>query len=291
MGKEIGYYVLGFRLLCLGPSLIPHLPEAALVQRQSKKQSQQQKRENKQMVEMVQMSVGEDREDEEEDEDLKELRNTASMTDVIKHDVFMQTMEMDDKAVHVEMQAPTATPSSVPSPAPVTAAVVRQIHTAATQTDKKGIKTAFNAKKKVLEDLAALEDADDVDEVMVTNIVCPPPLFYNSEAKPVIEVEDDSYSLDTDMSVSDELTVDSITDEEADETGKPFMKKEASTRETVHMDMGAIVPPPAPTSYENVSFGIRGNQNRRKIDRTPSPLKVKDSHLSLRQAFHFSLHS
>lgn len=43
MGKEIGYFVLGFRLLCLGPSLIPHLPASALMKRSVRQQKQEEK--------------------------------------------------------------------------------------------------------------------------------------------------------------------------------------------------------------------------------------------------------
>ncbi|XP_076443150.1 uncharacterized protein LOC143281757 [Babylonia areolata] len=267
MGKEIGYFVLGFRLLCLGPSLIPHLPEAALVKRQSKKQRVQQQKQNKQLVEMVQLSQGEGGEDEEED--LIETRTWGSMTDAIKHDVMMQTVEMDHKGVHVDIQTPSAPtmPSAAVQPTvqhQVLHEVQRHTQHSGTQTDKKGIKMAFNAKQKVFEDLVALEDQEHDDEIIVTNMVCPPPLFFNSEAKPHIEVEDDSYSLDTDMSVSDDITIDSISDEE-DDKDRSFSKTKTMSKEPVLIDKGQIIAPPAPNSYQNVPLNVKfANQNQQK---------------------------
>ena len=255
MGKEIGYFVLGFRLLCLGPSLIPHLPEAALVQRQSRKQRAQQQKENKQLVEMVQLSRDEGTQEEEE-EDLVETRTWGSMTDVIKHDVMMQTVEMDHKGVHVDIQTPAPIVPAASAgflPASEHPVVKKDTQHSGTQTSKKGIKMAFNAKQKVLEDLAAVDDQGDDDEVIVTNIVCPPPLFFNSEAKPRVEVEDDSYSLDTDMSVSDDITVDSFTDEEVDILYKP----KPLQKEPDFIDKGQIVAPPAPVSFQNVPLNVR----------------------------------
>jgi hypothetical protein len=35
MGKEIGYIILGYRLMSLGSGLIPHIPANAIVKRQS----------------------------------------------------------------------------------------------------------------------------------------------------------------------------------------------------------------------------------------------------------------
>ena len=254
MGKEIGYFVLGFRLLCLGPSLIPHLPEAVLVQRQNKKQRVQQQRENAQMVEMVQLSQDEGRQ--EEEENLVETRTWGSMTDAIKHDVMLQTVEMDHKGVHVDIQTPDARPVASAGFQPtVEHREERNTQHSATQTDKKGIKTAFNAKQKVLEDLTAMEN--DEDEVIITNIVCPPPLFFNSEAKPHIEVEDDSYSLDTDMSVSDDISVDSFTDEEVGEKEVQVNKTKPQYKEAAFIDRGQIITPPAPVSFENVPLNVR----------------------------------
>ncbi|KAL8589792.1 hypothetical protein ACOMHN_020795 [Nucella lapillus] len=267
MGKEIGYYVLGFRLLCLGPSLIPHLPEAALVQRMSKKQRSKQRKQNKQMVEMVQLSQGEG--SEEEEEDLVETRTWGSMTDAVKHDVMMQTVEMDHKGVHVDIQASSA---PVMASAAIQPTIQHQLHSemerhtqhSGTQTDKKGIKMAFNAKQKVFEDLVALEGQEQGDEVIITNIVCPPPLFFNSDAKPHIEVEDDSYSLDTDMSVSDDITVDSITDEE--DNAKPLSKTKPLSQEPVFIDKGQIIAPPAPQSFQNVPLNVKfANQRQQKF--------------------------
>lgn len=261
MGKEIGYFVLGFRLLCLGPSLIPHLPEAALVQRQSRKQRVQQQRDNTQLVKMVQLSQDDGRQEEEE-EDLVETRTSGSMTDAVRHDVMMQTVEMDHKGVHVDIQTPAlAAPAAQPA---VQHQHERNTQHSGTQTNKKGIKMVFNTKQKVLEDLAAMED-DDEDEVIITNIVCPPPLFFNSDAKPRIEMEDDSYSLDTEMSVSDDLSVDSITDEEVDDKDVPVSKTKPQYKEPVFMDKGQIISPPAPVSFENVPLNVHfANQPQQK---------------------------
>ncbi|XP_005105998.1 microtubule-associated protein 10 [Aplysia californica] len=196
MGKEIGYFVLGFRLLCLGPSLIAHLPASALMQRHGA-----QKKRIKHVEEML--HTADQEEDEESDEPVVELRNSACMTEPIKHDVLLQTIEMDDKAVHVEV-------GGTEMQTQTNFVYRKESSTTATQTDKKKkLKEALNAKQKWVEQI---EHKVEDDDVIIHNIVCPPPLFYNSEATPSIEIERQHQVL---LSQQDDISVEDLSDIES----------------------------------------------------------------------------
>ncbi|CAG5134269.1 unnamed protein product [Candidula unifasciata] len=175
MGNEIGYFVLGFRLLCLGPSLIPHLPESILLQKQSKSR---QVRKNLSSSEVIHNHLAET---EAEDDFEVELRNSACMTDPVKNDVMLQTVEMHDKAVLVGLFD-----SSVQTEAGVMAQ--KASHSLATQTEKRTqIKEAQSAQQKWFK--VAQSQPNEYEDVIINNIVCPPPLFYNSKASPRIKID------------------------------------------------------------------------------------------------------
>ncbi|GFO11964.1 microtubule-associated protein 10-like [Plakobranchus ocellatus] len=177
MGKEIGYFVLGFRLLCLGPSLIPHLPDSVLVHRQLKGARAKAEKTVEKMLDnsLKQLS-------EVEDEAEIEVRNSACMTDPVKHDVLLQTVDMEDKATTIVV-------SGVERETQTKSGQEKESHSATTQTEKrKRFKEALNNQKKWF-DTDGTEQYEDDNDVIMTNIVCPPPLFYNSEANPQVEIE------------------------------------------------------------------------------------------------------
>lgn len=265
MGREVGYFVLGFRLLCLGPSLIPHLPEAALVPRQTKKRTRQENFKNEQIIEMMQLSQI-DAKEEDSTDNCVEMKTTGSMTDVLKQDALMQTEEMADRAVNVDIQDVSA----FPLPVNTLTQASKDVNHCATQTEKKKIKTLLNAKQKILEDFAAFGEQDDKDEVLITNIVCPPPLFYNSEAMPPVEVNYDSCSSDTELFMTDMLTVESLTDGEAEIDVKPT-NKELNQKQNTYPNMEEIMPPPPPVSYQTTAFNVKSNkeQNKKKPGQVP----------------------
>ncbi|GFS16272.1 microtubule-associated protein 10-like [Elysia marginata] len=196
MGREIGYFVLGYRILSLGPSLIKHLPDSALMQRQRKRNQSNVLTTVEKMFDDSAKHVFD-----EEDEQEVLLRNSASMTDPIRHDVLLQTVDLEDKAIHavvsgVDMETNTYLQQG------------KESHTTATQTEKhKQVKEAMNSQKKwlQLEQPGTKEDED----VIMSNIVCPPPLFYNSKANPQVTVK-----AGQDMSVPsvEEIVIEDLSD-------------------------------------------------------------------------------
>lgn len=189
MGKEIGYFVLGFRLLCLGPGLIPHLPEAALSSRVIK----QTVKENETVEEAIHQSRIHQVTTHHEAQHLNETRDMGSMTDVEKQDTVLQTMEFNDKAVHVAISCPDDNSQK------------QKCLTASTQTEKhKRVKQVLNEKQSFIEHV---EEKDDDDGIIINNIVCPPPMFYNSECDPKIKMHK---LLHYDTISEDDLTIEDL---------------------------------------------------------------------------------
>ncbi|XP_041351816.1 microtubule-associated protein 10-like [Gigantopelta aegis] len=205
MGKEIGYFVLGFRLLCLGPSLIPHLPEGALLRRSAKST----RKEDVVAQQIVHVQEVDDGESDAEVAVLKDTREMGSMTDVEKHDMIIQTLQMDDKAVHVAVSAPED----------------KTIVTTATQTVKHK-RTVRKVNPKVHE---KCEDEDFI----INNFVCPPPLFYNCKTQPPLKIKQMVYY---ETCTDDDLSVDNLesTSEDGDFKTKP--SKVNSVKEEVLHD-------------------------------------------------------
>ena len=164
MGKEIGYFVLGFRLLCLGPSLIPHLPEGTL-QMSVKSTSSV----DRVVQEAVHVQEVDESHLEMESATQRETREMGSMTDVEKQDVIIQTLQMDDKVVHVAVSAPEK----------------NTVVNSSTQTARH---------KKFAKKENKVEEKCEDDDFIINNFVCPPPLFYNSKAQPPLKIKQIVYS-------------------------------------------------------------------------------------------------
>ena len=193
MGKEMGYFVLGVRVLSLGPSLIPHLPDSSLMKRST----------NKEVKTMENMIRSKFEPNEKMNDSIQELRNSACMTDPVKDDRFIQTIDTEDKAINVEMHAgrPQHQIGTDPS-------INKISYSISTQTQKvKKVESSVNSYKKLV---VNHEHQVDDDEIIITNIACPPPLFYNSKAKPQIEIKKQNISLVDDLSVDDLSDVESF---------------------------------------------------------------------------------
>ncbi|XP_060063020.1 microtubule-associated protein 10-like [Ylistrum balloti] len=182
MGKEIGYIILGYRLLCLGPGLIPHIPESAIAKRMSTEVDQVYRQNIPQQRDVGSPSKrdvgGYSRRDE---DPLMTTQEMGSMTDPEKHDVVLQTVNMCDKEIHVAISEPEVKPKPIEGKG----IIVKDLHTIATQTFKR-------SKPKPVSELNGLgikNADDDEDDVIVTNIAQPPPLFYNSEIEPAKKTE------------------------------------------------------------------------------------------------------
>ncbi|XP_046545973.1 LOW QUALITY PROTEIN: microtubule-associated protein 10-like [Haliotis rubra] len=196
MGKEIGYFVLGFRLLCLGPGLIPHLPEAALSSRVIK----QTEKENKTVEEAIHQSQILQVTPHHAVQHLNETREMGSMTDVEKQDAILQTMEFNDKAVNVAISCPDDYSQKQK----------QKCFTASTQTEKhKKMKKVISEKQRFIEHV---EEKDEDDGIIINNTICPPPMFYNSECDPTIRMHKllhyDTISEDDDLNIEDMESVD-----------------------------------------------------------------------------------
>ena len=254
MGKEIGYFVLGFRLLCLGPSLIPHLPDSALMRRQTKgKQPKVERAVDKMLDSSIKC------ESDEEDEPQIQLRNSASMTDPMKHDILLQTVDMEDKATHVVVSRVDTETNTKPQQE-------KEFYTATTQTEKcKYFKEALNSQKKWL-DLDQAHQTEDENDIIMSNIVCPPPLFYNSEASPQVEidrVQDEATSL-TDRSLLDDLSdIDSFDGE--------GLKRHSTTQKDSETNLLSKISPSLPKPAEKYIPQSRYGEHVTGLQVAPRP--------------------
>lgn len=167
MGKEIGYFVLGFRLLCLGPSLIPHIPDSVLFHQ---KNTVLENIENGSLKQQIHVT----KEKNDNNYALIEHTHSSSMTEAMQRDVLLQTIEMEDKAVLVSLEDNKTNERKD----------IHMMQTISTQTDKVKNREVQQIQKKWLEHLEHQND----DDIIINNIVCPPPMFYNSEASPMIKI-------------------------------------------------------------------------------------------------------
>ncbi|KAI8785213.1 microtubule-associated protein 10 [Biomphalaria glabrata] len=182
MGKEIGYFVLGFRLLCLGPSLIPHLPDSALVH-QGKNSEQQfdqlvdELREEKVCIVNAPQS---------------KHKHSSSMTEPLQQ----ETVERKDKEIHVNLETVSANH--------------RDLHSASTQTENK-IKVS-KSQNVIGRWIKHVDTQKDENDLIINNIICPPPMFYNSKASPALLMQNCSpgTQFDEDLSVNELSEIESF---------------------------------------------------------------------------------
>ncbi|ESP03826.1 hypothetical protein LOTGIDRAFT_156425 [Lottia gigantea] len=187
MGKEIGYIVLGFRLLCLGPSMAGHIPSKAATTNKLVTQVEKENCQNEVNVINVQPSIDSKQvanfsmkanKPPGKEQNLRHSQEMGSMTDAMTNDVLLQTVPTEEKAVHVvisEPEKPKIPQSNI-----------------STQTEKKRRKNQHILQKDV--DISLEDDgANFLDE---PNIFCPPPLFYNKYAEPKIQMERPVYYTD-----------------------------------------------------------------------------------------------
>ena len=143
MGLEIGFIVLGYRLLSLGMGLIPHIPDNAISAF----------------------------------EPTSETTNGALKT---KGDAtterILQSIEAADKNIQVTISEPAR---NIDLQHHKTQTEKEILQAAATQTNKR--------KKKSLKKQRAADSRvlDEMTDFFITNMVCPPPLFFNSDVEKV----------------------------------------------------------------------------------------------------------
>ena len=197
MGKDIGYMVLGFRLLSLGPGLIPHIPESAIAKRQSNIIT---------VKPTTETEIISPREAvrKEEVKSLTETHEMGSMTEPEKQDVMLQTLDMIDREVHVAISEPKVISKQEEK---------REVQTMSTQTQKSRIHG--KKKNKVPNALNIDVDSEDDDGIIFNNIVQPPALFYNSENEPKVKIHRQYLYDDDESSIfSDELKIEDLSDDD-----------------------------------------------------------------------------
>lgn len=198
MGVEIGYLVLGYRLLCLGPGLIPHLPPESVAPMALRNQAViMEQKEVEELMEAKKVSQFDRPAGSHITESFKEVRDSFSMTEPMKADVFLQTMNLEDKVVNVN----NLEKLNEEKEKPLQSVIKKCMSAVSTQTDKKKLlKENQNKTRKWVErNDIKVED----DGIIVNNIICPPPLFYNSEAEPAVYIEERTSNDFEDMSTED----------------------------------------------------------------------------------------
>lgn len=167
MGKEIGYIILGYRILSLGAGLISHIPDSAIAKRMSTEGEFVQKERNVDKRSGAGYSK--------RDDVLMTTQEMGSMTEPEKHDVIIQTLDTCDKGIHVAISEPEVKSKETED----RGVSAKELQTIATQTFKR-------SKPKPISELNGLDvkNADEEDDIIVINIAQPPPLFYNKEIEP-----------------------------------------------------------------------------------------------------------
>ncbi|KAL4238940.1 mitotic spindle midzone assembly [Mactra antiquata] len=220
MGKEIGYMVMGFRLLSLGPGMIAHLPSSALAKRASERNKSAKGEVQQSMIDeimevreeqMVQAVSKQVHSSSQERRPLKSRENIhtremGSMTQVDKCDALMQTLELEDEKIHIEVS------SKKPS------------KTIETQTERRR-----RVPQKVTADFEVKSEDTDSDDGLILNpnVNCPPPLFYNSKAEPDIHIKRDVNAYLGYSTAFDDETLEDLSGDEHDvkeKTVKPSAK-------------------------------------------------------------------
>lgn len=197
MGKEIGYIILGYRLMCLGSGLIPHIPEHAIAQRESENVETLEQEVRVNVQPQSSTKRGRDNFSYHSDRHAKQEKmlisqEMGSMTEPEKHEVLLQTIDMCDKEIHVALSDTNAKP--------------KDVQTISTQTQRRQHRPH---QKSISIQLKAPSDENEED-IFVDDILHPPPLFYNKENEPKVQIhrpylyyQDDAASIYT-----DDLTID-----------------------------------------------------------------------------------
>ena len=199
MGKEIGYIILGFRLLSLGPGLIAHLPATAIAKRASEKN-----REEPVLVDeimQVKQAAIQSAHIQSKQKQSKNTREMGSMTKVERQDALMQTVDFEDDKYHIAIsEKENVNPE-------------KEFKTIHTQTAGK-----LRA-KPVPADIENnfITEREEIDDELLLNpnINRPPPMFYNSKAKPSVEIERNYFSsIDQYENAFDDITLEDLSGDE-----------------------------------------------------------------------------
>ncbi|KAH3854549.1 microtubule-associated protein 10-like isoform X2 [Dreissena polymorpha] len=202
MGKEIGYMIMGFRLLSLGPGLISHLPPDAFAKRTSENQyvkTNEQMKPKKSVIEEV-IEAKQHQEPltayqnvkKQKLKDLNSTRDMAINTEIEKCDVLLQTVEMEKENINIELNEKAQK-------------ILKSIETQ-TEQRKRNPKFAMQVVKE--------DSESDNDIILNPNMYFPPPLFYNSKAEPGVKIERDTNAYYGYSSTFDDATLEDWSEDE-----------------------------------------------------------------------------
>ena len=219
MGKEIGYIILGFRLLSLGPGLIAHLPQSALAKRASEKKIPESKIEEEimQVKQAATHSQIASQFVKQSQVPKPRTHEMGSMTMVDKQDALMQTVDFEDEKHHIAISDKENVPE-------------KQFKHMYTQVN--GKVQHFDEEDRYHNKLKFKTNKDSDDDELLLNpqFFCPPPLFYNSKTKPRVEIPRDPLtSIDQyENSSLDDMTLEDLSGDERYEKEKLRLKETES---------------------------------------------------------------
>lgn len=209
MGKEIGYIILGFRLLSLGPGLIAHLPHSALAKRASEKIVPENKIEEE-IIQVKQAATHSHIAPKLIKQTYlpKKTHEMGSMTVVDKQDALMQTVDFEDEKYHIAISDKENVPE-------------KQFKHMYTQVNGK-VPFISEVKHQNLMKFNSEEDSDNDELLLNPQFFCPPPLFYNSKAKPRVEIPRDALAAidQYENSSLDDMTIEDLSGDEQYEKEK-----------------------------------------------------------------------
>ncbi|XP_064602773.1 microtubule-associated protein 10-like [Liolophura sinensis] len=217
MGKEIGYVILGYRMLSIGPALVPHLTDQLISQKDSK--PQQLPKFDSRPAETSEI----------QQQQLPSSQTAWTSTDHLKHnDSIVQTdheFTTEDKSIHVDMPY-SGNEVAVPAQ--------KAVHSISTQTSRRSGMRLVQPEKLTLRD-----NTNENEDIIFTNISCPPPLFYTgNKNRKTMWINRDIESPDiSDSKYEDHNDIISVMDEEISANlPKSYVNKENITPEEIHYE-------------------------------------------------------
>lgn len=233
MGKEIGYVIMGYRLLSLGPGLIPHIADKTIVQNSDEKSLTQ-----------ADKKVSED------------VSKNSAIIEKIEKDTIINSLQTPEKPNNVIISSPYQLHESK--------AKSDSFH-AGTQTvtvkNKKNRGQASKHYQNMISNEGSFEkyiEAPSLDTVINNNIVCPPPLFYQCPKKTIdSKFHSPSDGVDMDyLNMEDDLDVYDMTDDISVESD--MEEKNVSKRYAMK----------SPVHATSKSISVESNSNNEKDTKT-----------------------
>lgn len=233
MGKEIGYVILGYRMLSIGPALIPHLTDQVISHNDS--QPQQLPKLDSRPPETSEIH-----------QQLPSRQAAWTSTDCLKlNDSVVQTdheFTTEDKSIHVDMPFSEKKEHVPPQKA---------VHSISTQTSRRP-----GTRQDQHDKLTLSHNTSEEEDIIITNISRPPPLFYTGKKdRKILWINRDIESPDiSDSKYEDHNDVISVTDEETSvNPPKPYVNKENLSPEKIYYEYSNVAHQPRQGTTQNLT--------------------------------------